>query len=79
MPMNAVGQLYHRLSEALGSTDVHPDEREKVLAGWQAAGGEDSATWEKLPLGVQHLVVDIEKRDPQSWADPADLPDQQGI
>jgi hypothetical protein len=79
MPMNAVGQLFHRLSDALGGTDVHPDERATVLAGWQSAGGEDSATWEKLPLGVQHLVVEIEKRDPQSWADPADLPDQQGL
>lgn len=77
--MTPVGQLFHRLSEALGSTDVLPEEREKIIAGWQQAGGEDSGTWEKLPLGVQHLVTQIEKRDPQSWDDPADLPDQQNI
>lgn len=77
--MNPVGQLFHRLSDALGSVDVHPDERARVLDAWAAAGGEDSATWEKLPLGVQHLVGEIEKRDPQSWADPADLPGQKGI
>lgn len=79
MPMSAEGQLFHRLSDALGQHDVHPDERARVLAGWQDAGGEMSATWERLPLGVQHLVTEIEKRDPESWADPADLPDQQGI
>lgn len=77
--MNAVGQLFHRLSEALGSADVHPDERASILSAWTAAGGEDGATWEKLPLGVQHLVAEIEKRPRQSWDDPADLPDQQGL
>lgn len=77
--MNAVGQLFHRLSDALGSTDVEPEERQQVIDAWQDAGGEDSGTWEKLPLGVQALVEQIEKRDPQSWDDPADLPDQRGI
>lgn len=77
--MNPVGQLFHRLSEALGSTDVHPDERDQILTAWTKAGGQESATWEKLPLGIQHLVGEIEKREPQSWDDPADLPDQQGV
>jgi hypothetical protein len=77
--MTPVGKLFHRLSDALGSTDVHPEEREQIISAWTAAGGEDSATWEKLPLGVQHLVAEIEKREPQSWADPADLPGQQGV
>jgi len=77
--VNAVGQLFHRLSAALGGFDVTPEERQTVLSAWTAAGGQDGATWEKLPLGVQHLVGQIEKRDPQSWADPADLPEQQNI
>lgn len=77
--MSAVGQLFNRLSEALGSTDVRPDERDRILTAWTAAGGEDSATWEKLPLGVQNLVTQLEAREPQSWDDPADLPDQKGI
>lgn len=79
MPMSAVGQLFHRLSDALGGHDVHPDERAQVLDAWQKAGGEESGTWEKMPLGAQHLVTEIERRTPESWADPADLPDQQGI
>ena len=77
--MSSVGQCFNRLSEALGSADVDPDEREKIITAWTAAGGQEGATWEKLPLGVQHLVREIEKREPQSWDDPADLPDQQGI
>jgi hypothetical protein len=77
--MNPVGQLFHRLGEALGSVDVHPDEREQILTAWTAAGGEDEATWEKLPLGIQHLVTQIEGRPRQSWDDPADLPDQKGL
>jgi hypothetical protein len=68
-----------RLSEALGSADVTPDEREKILDAWRNAGGEDSATWDKLSLGAQHLVKQIEGRDPQSWDDPADLPDQKDL
>lgn len=77
--MNPVGELFHRLSNALGSTDVHPEERQRVVSAWADAGGEDSATWEKLPKDIQALVVEIEKRDPQSWDDPADLPNQKGI
>jgi hypothetical protein len=77
--MTPAGMLFLRLSDALGSTDVLPDERAQVLSAWAAAGGHDAATWEKLPLGVQHLVTQIEKREPQSWDDPADLPDQQNL
>ena len=77
--MNPVGQLFHRLSDALGGTDVHPDEREQVLSAWREAGGEDSATWEKMPEDARKLVEEIETRDPQSWADPADLPEQQNL
>jgi hypothetical protein len=79
MALTAVGKLNYRLMDALGGFDVTPEERSRVIEAWNAAGGEMSATWEKLPLGIQHLVVDIEGRDPQSWADPADLPSQQGI
>jgi hypothetical protein len=77
--VSPVAELFHRLSDALGGHDVDPDERVRILAAWNAAGGEDEATWEKLPKDVQDLVEEIEKRDPQSWDDPADLPIQQGI
>lgn len=79
MPMSPVGQLYHRLSEALGGHDVLPEERSLILAAWQNAGGEESGTWEKMSLGSRALVEAVEKRAPESWADPADLPDQQGL
>jgi hypothetical protein len=77
--LSAVGQLFHRLSDALGSTDVDPDERRRILDAWREAGGEDEGTWDKLPQDIQGLVKEIEGRDPQSWDDPADLPDQQGV
>lgn len=79
MPVSPVGQLFHRLSDALGGHDVLPEERARVLEGWAEAGGQESATWQKLPLGIQHLVMEIEKRAPESWDDPADLPSQQGV
>jgi len=77
--VNPVGDLFHRLSDALGTTDVTPAERQKVLDGWLKAGGEDSATWDKLDPDVQRLVGELEERAPQSWPDPADLPNQQNI
>lgn len=77
--MSPVAELFHRLSDALGGFDVTPEERERILSAWTAAGGQDEATWDKLPTDVQQLVQEIEKRDPQSWDDPADLPSQQGI
>lgn len=77
--MSAVAQLFQRLSEALGSHDVLPEERTRILSAWTAAGGQEEATWEKLPLGVQHLIKEVEQRAPQSWDDPADLPEQKGI
>ena len=77
--MSAPARLFHRLSEALGSHDVLPEERTRILTAWTDAGGQEEATWEKLPLGVQHLVTEIEGRAPQSWDDPADLPEQKGI
>lgn len=79
MALSEVGKLNYRLMDALGGHDVTPEERAKVIEGWGAAGGEMSATWEKLTLGTRQLVLDIEKRNPQSWDDPADLPDQQNL
>jgi hypothetical protein len=79
MAVSPVGQLFHRLSDALGGYAVTPEERTQILEAWQQAGGEDTATWEKMSLGSRRLVEEIEKRDPETWADPADLPDQQGI
>jgi hypothetical protein len=79
MAVSAEGKLYYRMSDALGGYDVTPDEREQILEAWRNAGGEMAATWDKMSLGSRKLIEDIEKRAPQSWDDPADLPDQKGI
>jgi hypothetical protein len=76
---NPVGDCFLRLSDAVGGTDTTADERTRVLDGWLAAGGEESATWEKLSPDVRALVEELEKREAQSWPDPADLPEQQNI
>jgi hypothetical protein len=77
MALSPEGQLYYRLTEALGGFDVTPDERDSLIEAWNAAG--DGATWERMSLGSRKLIEEIEKREPQSWDDPADLPSQQGI
>lgn len=66
--------LYDRVTEVLGSHDATPEERRQVMAGTG-----DAESWAKVPLGVQHLIAQIEKRPRQSWDDPADLPEQQNI
>lgn len=76
---NPVGDLFYRLSGAVGGHDVDPEERDKIIAAWTAAGGQEMATWDKLPLGIQHLIKQIEDRPQQSWDDPADLPDQKNL
>jgi len=77
--VSSEAQLFYRLSDALGGFDVTPEERAQVLSAWTAAGGQDGATWETMSPEARALVAEIEKRDPQSWDDPADLPSQQGI
>lgn len=66
--------LYQRVTRVLGGFDATPDQRRKIIDG---TGEADS--WEQVPLGIQHLIVEIEKSPPQTWDDPADLPDQKGI
>ncbi len=65
--------LLFRLDEALGAHDVTPEEHERVVEAWQAAGNMD-ATWESLPEGVRALIEEIETRPAQSWDDPMDVP-----
>lgn len=66
-------ELMRRLDLALGTHDVPPEERERVVEAWYAAGELD-ATWAKLPEGVQALIEQIEQRPVQSWDDPMDVP-----
>jgi hypothetical protein len=66
--------LYDRVVEVLGSYDPTPEERMQILKGTG-----DAESWAQVPLGVQHLIAQIEKSPRQSWDDPADLPDQQNL
>lgn len=66
--------LWDRLSQALGGHDVRPDVRQQIL---DETGEADS--WEQVPDDVKQLIVKIENSAPQTWPDPADLPDQQGL
>jgi hypothetical protein len=66
--------LYQRVVGALGGFDASPDERRAILDG---TGDADS--WADVSDDVKQLIVKIENSPAQTWADPADLPDQQGI
>ena len=66
--------LYNRVTEVLGSYDATPEERRQILDG---TGDADS--WTQVPDDVKQLIGKVEGGPRQSWDDPADLPDQQGI
>ena len=68
-------QLERRLSDALGTHDVHPEDRIKVQEAYVAAGV-DTATWDELPAEIRQLVEELERLPRQSWDDPADVPDE---
>lgn len=74
MATSTAADLWYRLSDALGTHDAHPDERDKIQQAYLDAGGND-ATWSDLPPDIQTLIQEIEKRPAQSWEDPADVPD----
>lgn len=71
---NPTVELADRLAEALGSHDVHPDDRARIQRAWLDAGGDD-ATWTGLPTDVQALIEQIERSPRQAWDDQADVPD----
>lgn len=62
--------LYDRLTEVLGTRDVHPEIRGKIQDAYATA-----ATWDELPPDIQALIIEAEKLPRQSWDDPADVPD----
>jgi hypothetical protein len=72
--VSATTDLYHRLSDALGGHDVHPDEAFEIQQAYLAAGGPEAATWDDLPSDIQDKVAAIEKMPRQAWDDPADVP-----
>jgi hypothetical protein len=67
-------ELYDRLTEVLGSHDLHPDDRKAIQDAYVDAGTE-TATWDDLPEDVQARVIEAEKSPRTTWDDPADVPD----
>jgi hypothetical protein len=63
--------LHYRLSEALGSHDVHPEIRGQIQDAYLASDG----TWDGLPAETRAQIEEVETLPPQSWSDPADVPD----
>lgn len=66
--------LQQRLAAALGTHDVHPDDRMTIQRAYVDAGM-DAAAWEDLPADIRALVERIENSERQSWEDPAYVPD----
>lgn len=66
--------LYHRVVDVVANYDATPDERDAILAGTGPA-----ESWDDVPQDVKDLMDKIKNGERQTWDDPAELPDQQGI
>jgi hypothetical protein len=62
--------LEQRLTDLLGRHDVHPELRGQIQRAFQ-----QYRTWDKLPPDIKTMITEAEKLPRQSWADPADMPD----
>lgn len=67
-------ELADRLTEALGTHDVHPVDRRAIQDAYIEAGLHD-ATWDDLPADIQAKIEEAEGLPSQSWDDPSDVPD----
>jgi hypothetical protein len=65
-----MGELWDRLSAALGCRDVAPPERDTII---QAYGAEPDSI-AKWPEEARKLLAEIEGREPTCWDDPSDVP-----
>lgn len=74
MDTNPQAELADRLTAALGTHDVHPEDRMAIQAAYIEAGLHD-AVWDDLPAEIQQKVIEAEALPSQSWDDPADVPD----
>lgn len=63
-------ELYERITELLGTRDVHPDDRIAIRNAYEQA-----ESWDDLPTHIQAKVIELEDLPRQSWDDPADVPD----
>lgn len=67
-------ELADRLRDALGTHDVHPEDRAAIQQAYIEAGLDD-ATWDDLPAEIRAKVTAAEALPAQSWEDPADVPE----
>jgi hypothetical protein len=62
--------LYERLVNLLGMRDVHPEDRIAIQQALPSAN-----TWTDLPQTLRDRIEELERTlEPQSWADPSDIP-----
>jgi hypothetical protein len=62
-----VGDIYEVVGNLCIIGDSLKDEEMTDLAGWQTWGDKFHHTFEKLPIGTQIKIVDIEKETRSSW------------
>jgi hypothetical protein len=63
-------EVIHRVERLLGTRDVHPNDRKTIREAMV-----ENVTWDSLSPDVQQLIIENEQLPAQSWADPADVPD----
>lgn len=62
--------LEERLTELLGTHDVHPDDRIAIQQAFVEFG-----SWDRLPQEIRDRIAELEQLPPQAWDDPLDVPD----
>ncbi len=62
--------LWQRLSDTLGSHDLDPGDRDRIVAAYEA-----TQSWDDLPDDIKTLVETVEQLPRTDWDDPADAPD----
>lgn len=70
-PMSPELELELRLTELLGTRDVHPDDRIAIQDAYA-----DAPTWDDLPTDIRFMIENLEQLPRQAWDDPADVPDE---
>lgn len=69
-PTSGHVDLFERLSELLGTRDIHPDDRAEIQEAFEAA-----ESWDDLPDPIKQKIVELEQLPVQSWDDPSDVPE----
>lgn len=63
--------LWERISDALGGHDPEPADRELIISAYSA----NPDTVAKWPAEAKDALARVEGLQPQTWDDPADVPE----